>query len=79
MSLSDTERKIILGVIDSLKGRPSTSPEVVEALQGPARLFLSTYVIGPLEIMVSDERQACRHHDMKTALYMSLYNRDRKA
>ncbi len=70
MALSDNDRKTIAGVCASLRGRPTTSPEVVAALQGPARIFLETYVIGPLEMMAAPDRTVA---DIKCALSMSLY------
>jgi hypothetical protein len=58
--MTKTEKEIIENVIRRLRGQ-GCSPEVKAALTGPAGLYLETWVISALEIMVSEKR------DMKLA------------
>jgi hypothetical protein len=55
--MNPTEKRAIRKVIKRLRPEPQTaSHKVVEALNGPARLYLDTWVIGVLELLAKDDR-----------------------
>ncbi len=45
--MNQTERAIIMNTIFRLQGRSATSDQVQEALDGPLRLWLESWVIPP--------------------------------
>jgi hypothetical protein len=54
--MNPTEKRAIRKVIRRLRPEEGVSPKVREALNGPARLYLDTWVIGVLELLVKDDR-----------------------
>lgn len=69
--MNKSEEQTIRNVIDALRCKPrpdgsaGEAEEVREALRGPARLYLETWVIGALECLLPEQR------DLKLALAMS--------
>lgn len=67
MSLSNTEQEVIQNVISRLRCEPvklqngttmnGEADEVREALTGPAKLYLDTWVINALEMLLPGERR----------------------
>jgi hypothetical protein len=62
--VNSSEQQVIRNVIRRLRGEHS-SEEVTEALTGPARLYLETWVIPALELLMPE------HRDLKLALATS--------
>jgi hypothetical protein len=55
--MNPTEKRAIRKVIKRLRPEAGdASAKVVEALRGPASLYLDTWVIGVLELLVKDDR-----------------------
>ncbi len=54
--MTKTEEATIRNVIESLRGERA-SPEVKEALTGPAKLYLETWVIAALELLLPGPRR----------------------
>jgi hypothetical protein len=54
--MNPTEKRAIRKVIKRLRPEEGVSPAVREALNGPARLYLDTWVIGVLELLAKDDR-----------------------
>lgn len=54
--MNATEKRAIRKAIARLKGQEGVSPEVLAALTGPCKLYLDTWVIGPLELLAKDDR-----------------------
>lgn len=63
MSLTKQEKRILRDAVARLRGT-NAATEVREALTGPARSFLETWVIPSLEILARDDRS---RHDMRLA------------
>lgn len=53
--MNKTEKRVLRNVIKRLRG-VRASNEVAEALQGVCRIYLETWVIPPLELLVRDDR-----------------------
>jgi hypothetical protein len=55
--MNPTEKRALRNCIRRLRPEPQTaSAKVVEALNGPARIYLDTWVLGVLELLVKDDR-----------------------
>lgn len=64
MSLSKTEQQVIENLIKKLKcqphpsGQPREADHVREALRGPAALYLDTWVIPALELLLPGDKRS---------------------
>jgi hypothetical protein len=54
--VNPTEKRALRKVIKRLRPQEGVTPSIREALNGPARLYLDTWVIGVLELLVKDDR-----------------------
>jgi hypothetical protein len=57
MALNKTERRVLAKVIERLHGR-NADTRVSEALTGPCKLYLETWVIPALETLADEDRTA---------------------
>lgn len=53
--MNDTEKRTIRNVVEALRGGRATD-EVRAALTGPCRLYLETWVIPALELLIKEDR-----------------------
>lgn len=55
--MNPTEKRALRKVIARLRVEAEgVSPHVKEALRGPARLYVETWVLGPLELLIKEDR-----------------------
>lgn len=68
--MNQTERRVILDVIRRLRGEGG-SPEVAAAFAGPARIYLESWVIPALQLLVKDGRTRRDLADAWGAVYLT--------
>jgi len=66
MAISKKERQVIENVLDRLKGNGNAAPSVKEALTGDCGVYLSTWIIPALEILIGEG-----HRDLDLAVSLT--------
>lgn len=71
MTISNSEAQVIRNVISKLRGHERQSEEVRAALTGPARLYLQSWIIPALELLLPEERAEHGEPDTRRALQLA--------